>query len=95
MSKFKIRRVTGSSPDTQRGLNVGWAKQQVEIFRVASNSGIMAHRIGTSNQEFQIVFEEKLHYRFIRGAQALGSHYLKCAPDVQDAPIQSGFSQAT
>jgi hypothetical protein len=92
MSEFKVRFVTGLSPDGQRGVNVGWAKQQIEIFRVTSDSGIMSHRISTSNQELEIVFDEELHHRFVSGVQPFGFHCLKCAPGVQCAPMLLAIS---
>jgi hypothetical protein len=83
---------TGLSPNGQRGVNVGWAKQQIEVFRVTGNLGIMSHRISTSNEELEIVFDEELHHRFVSGVQPLGFHCLKCAPGFECARMLPAIS---
>jgi hypothetical protein len=87
MSKFEVRLVTGLSPDGQCRVNVGRAKQQIEVFRFAGDPGIMSDRISTANQELEIVFDQELHHRFVSCVQPLGFHCLKCAADVQGAPM--------
>ena len=92
VSEFEIGIITGLSPDGQCGVNVGRAKQQIEIFRVTGDPSILSYRISTSNQELELVFDEELHHRFVSSAEPLGFHCLKCAPGVQSAPMRWAIS---